>query len=207
MSIRPTEMKDPMYEPSEEANKSESEIKNALVKKKFYLLIIFIIIDFIITIFVILHESKIFTPTEENKYIYLIINTACFTAFFLFVLISLLLYHVCLAKVLKYLYLILLLGYFVYLLVMKIIYFVQNSKTLVVLDFVFLGLHIVTLAPRVLFFCYIDGYIINLVEKYERQKGEEHEDFRQNLENKMERGDNTNWSKTSLPNDPKNISN
>ena len=201
MSIRPTEMKDPMYEPSEEASKSESEIKGAEVKKKFYFLIIFMIIDFIITIFVILHESKIFNSKQENKYIYLIINTVCFTAFYLFVLISLLLYHVCLAKVLKYIYLILSLGYFVYLLVMKIIYLVQNSRTLVALDYVFLGLHIITIAPRLIFFCYMDGYIINLVEKYECQKGEEHEDFRQNLENKMERGDNTNWSKTSLPSD------
>ena len=201
MSIRPTEMKDPMYEPSEEASKSESEIKGAEVKKKFYFLIIFMIIDFIITIFVILHESKIFNSKQENKYIYLIINTVCFTAFYLFVLISLLLYHVCLAKVLKYIYLILSLGYFIYLLVMKIIYFVQNSRTLVALDYVFLGLHIITIAPRLIFFCYMDGYIINLIEKYECQKGEEHEDFRQNLENKMERGDNTNWSKTSLPSD------
>ena len=64
------------------------------------------------------------------------------------------------------------------------------------LDYVFLVLHITVIVPRILFFFFIDGYIINLTEKYVFQKGEEHEDFRQNLENKMERGDNTNWSKT-----------
>ena len=66
-----------------------------------------------------------------------------------------------------------------------------------------MSLLLVSLAPKVLFFCYIDAYIVRLVEKYECQKGEEHEEFRQNLENKMERGDNTNWSKTSLSNEPK----
>ena len=53
----------------------------------------------------------------------------------------------------------------------------------------------------------MDSFIRNLVEKYDCQKGEEHEDFRQNLENKMGRGDNTNWSKTSLPVDPQRSSN
>ncbi len=203
MSIRPTEAKDPIYEPNEQETMSESEIKKVQVKKKFYLMILFMIIDFIITVCIILHESKIFTPLVENNYLYLIINTSCFTAFLLFILISLLLYHVCLAKVIKYLYIVLLGGYFFYILIMKIIYFVKNSKILVPLDYVFLVLHITIIVPRVLFFCYIDGYIINLAEKYECQKGEEHEDFRQNLENKMERGDNTNWSKTSLTNEPK----
>ena len=203
MSIRQTEAKDPMYEPSEQSNMSESEIKKAQVKKKLYFMILFMIIDFIITICIILHESNIFTQSVENNYLYLIINISCFTAFLLFVLISLLLYRVCLAKVIKYIYIILLGGYFIYLLIMKIIYFVKNSKILVALDYVFLALHITIIAPRVFFFCFIDGYIINLAEKYECQKGEEHEDFRQNLENKMERGDNTNWSKTSLPNEPR----
>ena len=207
MSIRPTEIKDPMYEPAEESNMSESEIKKAEVKKRYYFIILFIAIDYIITICIILHESKIFTSSEKNNYIYLIINAACLTLFFLFVIISLLLYRVCLAKVIKYLYMILLGAYFFYLLIMKIIYFVRHFDKVGALDYVFLGLLLVTIVPRVLFFCYIDGYIINLVEKYECQKGEEHEDFRQNLENKMERGDDTNWSKTSLPNDPKRISN
>ena len=203
MSIRPTEAKDPLYEPSEQSNMSESEIKKAQVKKKFYFMILFMVIDFIITICIILHESGVFTPLVSNNYLFLIINISCFTAFLLFILISLLLYNVCLAKVLKYIYIIILGGYFFYLLIVKIIYFVKNSKNLAALDYVFLVLHVTIIAPRVLFFCYIDGYIINLAEKYECQKGEEHEEFRQNLENKMERGDNTNWSKTSLSNEPK----
>ena len=63
-----------------------------------------------------------------------------------------------------------------------------------------------TIAPRLFFFCYIDAYIIALVQKYEYQKEEDHEKFKQDLENNMERGDNTNWSKTSLPNEPKRTS-
>ena len=127
--------------------------------------------------------------------------------FFLFIIISLLFYNVCLSKIIKYLYIVILACYFAFLLVMKIIYFVNNIDDVKILDIVFLILLLVTIAPRMFFFCYIDAYIITLIEKYECQKGEEHDDLRQNLENKMERGDNTNWSKTSLPVDPKRTSN
>ena len=54
----------------------------------------------------------------------------------------------------------------------------------------------------------MDSFIRNLVEKYDCQKGEEHENFKQNLEYKMKGDrDNTNWSKTSLPVDPQRSSN
>ena len=65
---------------------------------------------------------------------------------------------------------------------------------------------LLTIIPRVFFYNLIDIFINKIKEKYECQMGEEHEDFRQDLANKMERGDNTNWSKTSLPNDPKRYS-
>ena len=142
MSIRPTDVKEPIYEQTGEANMTESEKKKAQVKKTCYFMILFMAIDLIITICVILHESNIFTKLVDNNYLYLIINISCFVAFILFVLISLLLYKVCLAKVVKYLYIILLGGYFIYLLVMKIIYFVKYNKILVALDYVFLVIKI-----------------------------------------------------------------
>ena len=124
-----------------------------------------------------------------------------FHCFFLFIIISLLCYNICLSKLAKYLYIGLSSIYFVYLLVLKIIYFINNFSNIEHLDTIFLILLLITIVPKLFFFCYIDAYIVALVEKDECEKGEEHEDFRQNLENKMERGDNTNWSKTSMPND------
>ena len=94
-----------------------------------------------------------------------------------------------------------------YLLVIKIIYFVNHFDDIDTLDLVFLFLLLVTVVPRLFFFCYMDSFIRNLVEKYDCQKGEEHEDFKQNLENKMREGGGTNWSKTSLPVDPQRSSN
>jgi hypothetical protein len=205
MSIRPTELKESVYE-SEDSDMTESEIKTEEVKKNYLFMILFIAIDYVITGVIIVHESNIFNSEADINYLFLIINGACLTAFFLFIIISLLFYKVCLSKIIKYLYIIILGAYFVYLLVLKIIYFVNHFDDVIALDWVFLVLLLLTIAPRLFFFCYIDAYIIALVQKYEYQKEEDHEDFKQDLENKMERGDNTNWSKTSLPNEPKRTS-
>ena len=205
MSIRPTELKESAYE-SVDSDLSESEIKKKEVKANYKYLVLFVGIDFVITICIILHESGVFEG-EINSLPFLLINTISVTVFFLFILISLLLFRVCLSKVIKYIYLVIVSGYFIYLLVLKIIFFVNHFDDIVTLDLIFLFLLLVTVVPRVFFFCYIDSFIRNLVEKYDCQRGEEHEDFRQNLENKMERGDNTNWSKTSLPAEPKRTSN
>ena len=205
MSIRPTELKESVYE-SEDSDMTESEIKTEEVKKNYLFMILFIVIDYVITGVIIVHESNIFNQEVDINYLFLIINGACLTAFFLFIIISLLFYKVCLSKIIKYLYIIILGAYFVYLLVLKIIYFVNHFDDVGTLDIVFLILLLLTIAPRLFFFCYIDAYIIALVQKYEYQKEEDHEDFKQDLENKMERGDNTNWSKTSLPNEPKRTS-
>ena len=205
MSIRPTELKESVYE-SEDSDMTESEIKTEEVKKNYLFMILFIVIDYVITGVIIVHESNIFNQEADINYLFLIINGACLTAFFLFIIISLLFYKVCLSKIIKYLYIIILGAYFVYLLVLKIIYFVNHFDDVGTLDIVFLILLLLTIAPRLFFFCYIDAYIIALVQKYEYQKEEDHEDFKQDLENKMERGDNTNWSKTSLPNEPKRTS-
>ena len=198
MSIRPTELKDSMYE-SVDSDMTESEIKKEQVKSNYKLLVLFVLIDFVITICIILHECNVFNGDKDIKMTFLLINTISVTSFCLFILISLLLFKVCLSKVIKYIYLGFVSGYFIFLLVIKIIYFVNNFDDIGTLDLIFLFLLLVTIVPRIFFFCYIDSFIRNLVEKYDCQRGEEHEDFRQNLENKMERGDNTNWSKTSLP--------
>ena len=204
MSIRPTDVKEPIYET--DSDLTESEIKEKGLKKYYLLLSIFLAIDLVITIFVILHESNIFSE-KENNLVFLIVNLVCFTAFSLFVFTSISLYKVCLSKVVKYLHIILTMLYFGYLLITKIIYLVKNFKNIGVLDLIFFFLFLLSIMPRIFFYVFIRRYIVLLMEKNEAQRGEEHEDFRQNLENKMERGDNTNWSKTSLPSELKRASN
>ena len=203
MSIRPTDLKESAYEPSETSNLTESEIKKEEVKKKYLFILLFLIIDYLITISIILDDSNIFRDLDNINYVNLLVSGICLTAFYLFILISLILYRVCLAKIIKYLFIVLIGGYFFYLLIMKIIHFVNDFSDLGYLDFIFVSLLLVSLAPKVLFFFFFFFYIVRLVEKYECQKGEEHEEFRQNLENKMGRGDDTNWSKTSMPSEPR----
>ena len=202
MSIRPTELKESMYQ-SEDSDMTESELKTEEVKKNYLFIILFITIDYIITVCIILHESHIFDSDTENNYLFLGVNAGCLTLFLLFVIIALLLYKVCLSKIIKYLYVVILGAYFAFLLVLKIIYFVNNFNSLELLDIIFLLLLLATIVPKLLFFCYIDAYIIALIQKVEFQKEEAHEDLKKDLEDKMERGDNTNWSKTSLPNEPR----
>ena len=116
MSIRPTELKDSMYE-SVDSDMTESEIKKEEVKANYKFLLLFVIIDYIITICIILHESHVFNSDKDIDLIFLLANGISLTVFFLFILISLLLFKVCLSKVIKYIYISIVAGYFIYLLV------------------------------------------------------------------------------------------
>ena len=204
MSIRPTDIKEPIYENDNDL--TEVEIKEKGLKHYYRLLSIFLAIDLVITTFVILHDSNIFSEKEKNL-VFLIVNLSCFTAFSLFVFISISLYRVCLSKVVKYLHIILTMLYFAYIAINKIINYAKNFKSFGVMELLFIFLFLLSIIPRIFFFVFMRRYVVLLMEKNEAQRGEEHEDFRTNLENKMERGDNTNWSKTSLPGEPKRSSN
>ena len=70
------------------------------------------------------------------------------------------------------------------------------------IDILFFIFVLLTVIPRILFFCYIDTLLKKLIEIDDIKKGEEHDKFRPNLENNMER-DDTNWSKTSLTSERK----
>ena len=203
MSIRPTDIKEPIFEA--EPDITETEIKKKELKKYYIILIILLVIDLIITITVILQESNIFND-EENNLTFLLVNIILFTVFILFVLISLSFFRVGLTMVIKYLYGIFLIIYLFYFVIRKIIFFVNYFDDVNIVHVLFFFLVLLTIIPRVFFYNLIDIFINKIKEKYECQMGEEHEDFRQDLANKMERGDNTNWSKTSLPNDPKRYS-
>ena len=203
MSIRPTDIKEPIFEA--EPDITETEIKKKELIKYYIILIIILAIDLIITITIILQESNVF-DNEENDLTFLLVNIILFTVFILFVLISLSFFRVCLSMVIKYVYGIFLLIYLFYFVVRKIIFFVNYLDDVNIVHVLFFFLVLLTIIPRVFFYNLIDNFIIKIKEKYECQMGEEHEDFRQDLANKMERGDNTNWSKTSLPNDPKRYS-
>ena len=201
MSIRPTEIPENSYS-AEEAPPTDRELKTKEAKIIYYMLLLFAGIDYIISVLVIINESNFFDAEAENEYFLFIIKLSCYTVFTLFVVLSLFLFNLQLTKIIKIVYIVCILIYYCYEFYSIIALFINdefNSDWIDVLFFIFV---IITIIPRVLFFCYIDTLIKKLIEIDDIKKGEEHDKFRQNLENKMER-DDTNWSKTSLTSERK----
>ena len=202
MSIRPTERKDSAYS-AVEAPPSDVELKKKEAKNIYYIMLIFIAIDYILTSLIIIKESYFFKSDKENEIILFLIKIILVTVFFLFVVISLIFLNIKLTKIMKYIFIIITVLYYIFEIIISIKYFIDNFSDLYWLDILFFLLFLITIIPRIFFIYYIGLLIIKINEMKEYQKGEEHDNFRQNLENKMERGDDTNWSKTSLPTERK----
>ena len=59
---------------------------------------------------------------------------------------------------------------------------------------------VLIIIPKLYVFYYIKVLIIKMNEIEDYKNGEEHDKFREKLDNKMQRCE-TNWSRTSLPNE------
>ena len=201
MSIRPTEKPESSYS-TEEAPPTDRDLKTKEAKKIYYMLLLFAGIDYIISVLIIINESNFFDSDEENDYLSLIIKLSCFTAFMLFFLLSLFFFNLELTKVIKIVYIVIIIIYYCYEFYSIITLFFDEHFKSDWIDILFFIFVLLTVIPRILFFCYIDTLLKKLIEIDDIKKGEEHDKFRQNLENKMER-DDTNWSKTSLSSERK----
>ena len=201
MSIRPTERKDSEYS-AMETPPSDREIKEKEAKAIYYIILLFAGIDYILSVLIIINESNFFNTEEENDVLLFIIKISSITIFFLFIIISLLLFKLKLTKVLKYIYLIMSILYYIFQIFTNLLNFINEYSKADWIDMLFFLFVLLTIIPRIFLFYYIGLLILKLNEIYDVKKGEEHDEFRQNLENKMERGD-TNWSKTSLSSERK----
>jgi len=201
MSIRPTEKPEFSYS-TEEAPPTDRELKTKEAKAIYYMLLLFAGIDYVISVLIIINESNFFDSDEENDYFSFIIKLSCLTIFMLFFLLSLFFFNLQLTKIIKIVYIVSIIIYYCYEFYSIIALFVDEHFKSDWIDALFFIFVILTIIPRILFFCYIDTLIKKLIEIDDIKKGEEHDKFRQNLENKMER-DDTNWSKTSLTSERK----
>ena len=77
--------------------------------------------------------------------------------------------------------------------------FIKDFKNVGGLDILIFFIILLTIIPRLFTFHYMDTLIIKIDEIDKCKKGLEHDKFRKDLEDKMERDEPTNWSKTSLP--------
>ena len=157
--------------------------------EKYNHILIFASIDYIIIILIFLYESNFFNSNENNITLFLI-KFISLTLFYIFIIISLLLLNYILAKIIKYIYII-------FALIFYLVEIIINLKNLIkkysVLGVVFLWIIFLGIVPRLVLFYYIRMIIIKISEIEEIKKGEEHEKFQENLENKIQRVD-TNWS-------------
>ena len=197
MSIRPTERKDSAYS-AVESPPTDLELKTKEAKSRFYFMLIFIGIDYIMSVLIIINESYFFKD-KENDIILFIIKISCLTVFLLLVIILTFLLKQKLTKIIRYVYIIVLGLYYLFEIVWNIKSFIDDFEGTDWVDLVFFFVILLTIIPRLFVFYNIDLLIIKINEIYDFKYGEEHDQFRQNLENKMEDRDNTNWSKTSLP--------
>ena len=196
MSLRPTENKIPGYNLMD-APPTDSELKTKEANSILYMLLIFILIDYILTVLLIIYECNIFGG-GDNNILLLIIELISITVCYTLIYLSLLLKKQQLAKIIRYIYLFaIVIIYFAFELVMTVINFVKNFSDINWVDVVFAIIVILTLPPRILFFYYTGPLIIKISEIDDIKKGEEQDKFRNDLENKMGR-DDTDWSKTSL---------
>ena len=202
MSIRPTERNETVYS-SVQTPLTDLELKTKEAKTIYYYMILFIAIDYVVSALVIMKESYFFKSSEKNDINLFLIKFISLTVFFLFIVISLLFLNLKLTKIIRYIYIIVLAIYYLFEIVMNIRYFIQHFSKVDWMDMVFFLFILLTIIPRLFFFYNIDILIIKIIEIEDFKKGEEHDKLRQNLENKMERGDDTNWSKTSLPTERK----
>ena len=202
MSIRPSERNESGYTETQ-TPLTDLELKTSEAKKLYHYMLLLIGIDYFISVLIIIKESYFFRSEKENDVALFLIKLICLTAFFLFVIISLYFLNFKLSKVIKYIYIIIVSLYYLFEIIMNIKYFIQNYSESDWMDIVFFLLVLIPIVPRIFAFYYLDILIIKIVEIDDFKKGEEHDNLRQNLENKMERGDDTNWSKTSLPTERK----
>jgi len=202
MSIRPSERKESAYS-TVESPPTDLELKTKEAKAIYLFMLIFVGIDYFLSVLIIIKESYFFRNDKDNDITLFLIKTISITVFFLFIIISLVFFNLKLTKIIRYFYIIIVILYYVFEIFLNIKNFVTNFKDSDWMDILFFLFVLLTIIPRLFFFYNIDLLIIKINEIEDCKKGEEHDNFRENLENKMERGEDTNWSKTSLPSERK----
>ena len=208
MSIRPSENKYSSYSPNE-SPPTDLELKIKEAKSILCLLLIFISIDYILTVLIIINQCNIF-KTKENNILLLLIQlisiTVCYILIFVSLYISLLLLKQNLTKIIRYVFLVVFtILYFLFEIFLTVKNFIDNYPDVNWVDILFMVLLILSIVPRILFFYYIGSLIIKINEGDDCKKGEEHEDLKKKLTNKMETEDreDSNWSKRSLNSEKK----
>ena len=189
MSIRATQQID-SYGRLPSVSDKDIRIKEA--KTTYYRILIFIIIDFILSVLIILQKYNIFRE-ENNMYLFLIIDLSITTIFFILISILLSFLRPLLSIVIKYIYIVLGISYYILNITSQIMYFIDNYSDVYWVDYLFSILILGSITPRIFFWHYADLFIPQVKLIADCKDGEDHDKLLQKVENKMDRGD-TEWS-------------
>lgn len=176
---------------------SDLEVKMGEVKIAFYRLVIYTVIDFILSIILNTHECHLYS-SKDFDVVYFIIKSAIITVILLIFFLLLLLYNPLVTSILKKFYLLFALLYFFYKLFIHIKSFIDDFNSITAIDLLFFFITLITIIPRVVFYYYLDTFLEKLTQMMEIRKCEDHDKFVENLGNKMDRGQDTKWSENSL---------
>lgn len=176
---------------------SDLEIKMAEVNQIFHRLVIYTIVDFILSILLNLHEAHLFNE-EKFDTIRFIIETCIITILLLIFFVIILFYSPFATKLSKKFYLAFAIIYFLYKLFLHIKRFTDDFDKISAIDLLFFFVTLVTIIPRVVYYYYMDLFSEKLTEMVETKKCEDHDQLVERLGNKMDRGQDTKWSENSL---------
>ena len=168
-------------------------------KKNLNLTIIFIIIDFILTLLIILQEHDFLANNLSDNALTFFIKSIICIIIFVSIIIIFNSHKYLLVKITRFAYIILGTLYYGVKFILKFIILVKvidsedEDVYIEISDVVFLFVHLLTIIPRIITFFISKGYVEKLERIHKLQLEEEHEKFVQKIATRIEKGYNR-WS-------------
>ena len=156
--------------------------------------VIWILIDFVVTIFLITVEYDVFDG--DIKTIKLIIVSSIAIVIFAFILIFVLSHVTILVIIAKYAYIILGSLYYAYKLLMMIIFLIDNESDISNFDLFIFVVVLASIIPRIMGFYNIELLAKVCAKVDDSRRVLEHEKFIERIGNKVDKGGYSRWSNT-----------
>ena len=156
--------------------------------------VIWILIDFVVTIFLIAVEYDVFDG--DIKTIKLIIVSSIAIVIFAFILIFVLSHVTILVIIAKYAYIILGSLYYAYKLLMMIIFLIDNESDISNFDLFIFVVVLASIIPRIMGFYNIELLAKVCAKVDDSRRVLEHEKFIERIGNKVDKGGYSRWSNT-----------
>ena len=149
-----------------------------------------IILDFVCTEYIFVHDNILITLIEENKEINWLIFSICSSISFVFFAVILILLYLkkpLLSKIVRYLYLIIGLLFFMFEVIQKMLFLNDKDFSLNTWDIILFIVISITVIPRITGFLYIRIFERKIKKMKEAELAEEHESLLEKVVDKFDR--------------------